>query len=130
MKRSELAQVVIAVDELIEAEAGNYYGNRRGACDQINGIMAKVACNLGYPAVMVRGYVGDEDASHTWVRIGNLHVDLAGAQFGRPQVRIFTSDPDYHVVQTELPGERTQLYAEDEMIARCATVTLLRATEG
>ena len=125
MERSELARVVATVDELIEKEAGNYYGNRWGACDQVNGMMAQVARNLGFSAVLVRGYIGEEEAAHTWIRIGELSVDLAGAQFGRDQVRIFSSDPDYHELQTELPGERTQLYPEDEAIIRLATEALL-----
>jgi hypothetical protein len=125
MEHSELARVVATVDELIKKEAGNYYGNRRGACDQVNGMMAQVARNLGFSAVLVRGYIGEEEAAHTWIRIGELSVDLAGAQFGRDQVRIFSSDPDYHELQTELPGERTQLYPEDEAIVRQATEALL-----
>ncbi|HLZ22946.1 MAG TPA: hypothetical protein VKQ30_12560, partial [Ktedonobacterales bacterium] len=124
MELAEMERMVAVVDGLIEAEAGDYYGNRQGACDQVNGILARVARNLGYPAILIRGYVGDEDAAHVWVRIGDLNIDLAGEQFGRERVRSFTTDPDYHAVQTELPGERTQMYAEDEAIVQRATAAL------
>lgn len=120
----DIERMVAVVDEHIETEVGGYYGDRRGACDQVNGIFAKVARNLGYPAVMVRGHVGDVDASHTWARIGDLLIDLAGKQFGRAQARVFTSDPAYHAEQTELPGERTEMYPEDEAIIEHATAAL------
>ena len=114
--RARLVRIASIVDAQINAEANNYYGNRAGFCDQCNGIFAHVARILGYPAVLVRGYVGAEHNAHTWARVGNVNVDVAGAQFGRPQVRVFTSDPQYHAVQTEIPGERIQPYPEDEAI--------------
>lgn len=60
MKRLDLEVIVFAVDKLIDAEAGDCYGDRHGACDQVNGIFAQVARNLGYPAVLVRVYVREE----------------------------------------------------------------------
>jgi len=124
VSREELERVVAVVDDYIEREASAYYGDRRSACDQVNGIFAKVARNLGYPAVMVRGYVGQEDAAHTWARVGELQIDLAGQQFGRARVAVFTSDPEYNTERTELPGERTEIHPEDEAIIERATAAL------
>jgi hypothetical protein len=111
----ELAQ---AADAQIDQDAGDYYGDRRGFCDRCNGILAHAAIQLGYPAEIVQGWFGsDEDELHTWVRVGTTNIDLAGAQFGRPRIYLFTADADYHPRRISSPSAApTEMYDEDWQI--------------
>ncbi len=105
--------------------AGDYYGDRTGACDRVNGVLALVAERLGYVVEVITGYVDDEDEAHVWTRIDGLQVDLAGQQFGLPRVHVFASHPRYHLEATAGPAEMVaEMYPEDlaivEAVARAA----------
>ncbi len=119
----EIGRLAALVSERIDADAGHYYGDRTGACDRVNGVLALVADRLGYAAEVVTGYVDDEDEAHVWTRIDGLQVDLAGQQFGLPRVHVFASHSRYHVEATAGPAEMaTAMYPEDlaivEAVAR------------
>lgn len=101
VRRPPVEHICAMVDTVFNHDP-TFAGRRAGQCELVNGTLALVLGRGGWTARVAHGWVDRPQAGHTWLQLGRRNLDLAGAQFDRPPVYVFASDPGYHRTESAL----------------------------